>query len=213
MIILTFLTGIDGTVGAFKACLADVGTSIIMHGYLVTSSVLQKLGWRWLILQTTYISCTSRCSVAVASSDKKWNVFLRKIIFTPRFPSVHSFHSVFPFFGDVMRCRIWIMRSNWRSWRKLTMSWKDAMENLLEHVFRNVLGVEQEDLDACSATVSFWLEMMTCCVTKKIQRVESYTQIVMIYLSIFSGFTILWKSIMKWIEMLDVWLAAVCDWR
>lgn len=97
MIILTFLTGIDGTVGAFKACLADVGTSIIMHGYLVTSSVLQKLGWRWLILQTTYISCTSRCSVAVASSDKKWNVFLRKIIFTPRFPSVHSFHSVFPF--------------------------------------------------------------------------------------------------------------------
>ena len=44
MIILTFLTGIDGTVGAFKACLADVGTSIIMHGYLVTSSVLQKLG-------------------------------------------------------------------------------------------------------------------------------------------------------------------------
>jgi hypothetical protein len=47
------------------------------------------------------------------------------------------------------------MRSNWRSWRKLTMSRKDAMENLLEHVFRIGLGVEQEDLDACSATVSF----------------------------------------------------------
>ena len=42
MTILVFLTGIDGAVGALKACVADVGMSIMMHDYLVTSSVLQS---------------------------------------------------------------------------------------------------------------------------------------------------------------------------
>ena len=151
------LAVLDGTVGAFKACSADAIVSIMIHNYRVTSSILQELGWRWMIFAKNIyrVSYISRCSIAAPLSDKNMESVSKK---DTCYPTVSKFPLFFiELFFPFVEMSWDVEFGSWDLEILEVGSPQDAMENLLEHVFRNVLGVEQEDLLAGSAAKVFFL--------------------------------------------------------